>query len=106
MRFELLGLLPVAFIPSMAVVAYLLWTAWEVEQLAARLRRLCESTGRPEIRTRRPRRHTGIRSLERILLSLECDQGIPSRRVPNYRRRALMRDLEKRISRLEERGLR
>lgn len=90
------------------VVVIVLW-AREVEQLADRLRRLCESTGRPEIRTLRPRRQglsLDLRALERTLLSLEGDQGIPSRRVPNYRNRFLMRDMEKRISRLEERGFR
>lgn len=47
-----------------------------------------------------------LRSLERTLLSLERDRGIPGRRVPGYRGNSLMRDLEKRVSRLEERGLR
>ena len=100
-------LLPV-IMPVGVVVVIALW-ARKVGQLADRLRRLCESTGRPEIRTLRPRR-LGLsldpRPLERTLLSLERDQGIPSRRVPNYRSRFLMRDMEKRISRLEERGLR
>ena len=87
-------------------IIVLLW-AWQVEQLAARLRRLCQSTGRPEIRTLRPRGSTlDLRSLERTLLSLERDQGIPGRRVPGYRSTSLMRDMERRISRLEERGLR
>ena len=88
------------------VAVVTLW-AWQVEQLAARLRRLCQSTGRPEIRTLRPRGSTlDLRSLERTLLSLERDQGIPGRRVPGYRSMSLVRDMEERTSRLEERGLR
>ena len=117
MMFELL---PAAFLylaipPAMllaAVVVYLAWTAGKeqerVEKLAARLRRLCRSTGRPEIRTLRPRRlglSLDLRPLERTLLSLERDQGIPGRRMPNYRRKYLLEDLDRRISRLEERGL-
>ena len=87
----------------------------QVEQLAARLRRLCESTGRPEIRTRRPRllsrdAQTALRSLDRSLRSLESHQGIRSRRLPLHRPflggKALIGDLEQRISRLEQRGLR
>ena len=89
------------------IIVILLW-AWKVEQLADRLRRLCESTGRPEIRTLRPRRlgSLDLRSLEKTLLSLERDQGIRSRRLPGYRSNSLMRDLEKRVSRLEQHGLR
>ncbi len=94
------------FIPVAAVIVYLASGARKVEQLAARLRRLCESTGRPEIRSLRPRRLSlDIRSLERTLLALERDQGTLSRRLPSYRRKGLMGDLEQRISRLEERGL-
>lgn len=47
-----------------------------------------------------------IRSLERSLLSLERSQGIRSRRLSNYRSKALVGDLKRRNSRLEERGLR
>ena len=47
-----------------------------------------------------------LRSLEKTLLSLEWDQGIRSRRLPSYRSNSLMRDLEKRVSRLEQHGLR
>ena len=95
-------LLPV-IVPLTAVggvVAIVVLWAWKVEQLADRLRRLCKSTGRPEIRTLRPRRlwvSLDLRS-GKTLLSLERDQGIPGRRVPNYRSKSL-------ISRLEERGL-
>ena len=99
-----------AFIPLAVVVVSLALVsgAREVERLADRLRRLCESTGRPEIRTLRPRRLgvEDLRSLERTLLSLERDQGIPGRRAPGYRSKSRMRDMERRISRLEERGLR
>ena len=108
-------LLPViAVIGSLAAVgvvvavAILVFRAWKVEQLADRLRRLCESTGRPEIRTLRPRRlglSLDLRLVERTLLSVERDQGIPSRRMPNYRSKYLLGDLDRRISRLEERGL-
>ena len=107
-------LLPViAVIGSLAAVgavvgvAILVLWAWKVEQLADRLRRLCETTGRPEIRTLRPRRlgSLDLRLLERTLLSLERDQGIPGRRMPNYRSKYLLDDLDRRISRLEERGL-
>ena len=100
------------FIPLAVLVVSLALVsgARKVERLADRLRRLCESTGRPEIRTLRPRRLgvslEDLRSLERTLLSLERDQGIPGRRVPGDRSKSLMRDMEKRISRLEERGLR
>lgn len=101
-----------AFIPLAVVVVSmaLISGARKVERLADRLCRLCESTDRPEIRTLRPRRlgvsREDLRSLEKTLLSLERDQGIPGRRVPGYRSMSLTRDLEKRISRLEERGLR
>ena len=107
--------LPAVFIPLAAVVVYSARATdrerERVEQLATRLRRLCESTGRPAIRTRRPRRVSldahmgGARTLERSLLSLERDHGIRSRRLPHYRSKSLIHDLEKRIARLEERGL-
>ncbi|MCY3739022.1 MAG: hypothetical protein OXG13_21685 [Gemmatimonadaceae bacterium] len=81
-----IDLLPTAFIliPLAAIFAYLAWSAEKeverVEQLAARLRRLCESSGRPGIGTRRPRRlsldvHMAIQSLDKSLRSLERDQG-------------------------------
>ena len=105
--------LPAVFIPLAAVVVYSARATdrerKRVEQLATRLRRLCESTGRPAIRTRRPRRVSlnahmgGARTLERSLLSLERDQGTSS--LPHYRSKSLIHDLEKRIARLEERGL-
>lgn len=120
-------LLPViAFLPFAAVgvilpAAVVVWARGatregeRVEQLATRLRRLCESTGRPEIRTLRPRllspdAQTAIRSLDRSLRSLERHQGIRSCRLPHHRSlwgsKALIGDLEQRIFRLEQRGLR
>ncbi len=108
----------VSFIPLAAIFAYLAWSAEKevdrVEQLAARLRRLCESSGRPGIGTRRPRRlsldvHLAIQSLDKSLRSLERDQGIHSRRPSHHRlflqTGSVIDDLEQRVSRLEERGL-
>lgn len=102
-----------------AVVVYLAWTAGKeqerVEKLAARLRRLCRSTGRPAIRRRRPRLlpldvHAAILSVDRSLRALERDQGIRSRRLPPHRlflqSGTLIDNLEERVSRLEGRGLR
>ena len=117
MRFDLLAAAFISIIIPLAA-AYLAWASEKergrVEQLAARLRRLCESTGRPHIRLRRPRRlpldvHAAILSVEKSLRALERDQGIRSRRLPPHllflESRTLVDDLEQRVSRLEERGL-
>ena len=120
-------LLPVIFSPlflmpflvaMVAGVVYLAWIAEKererVEQLADRLRRLCQSAGRPAIRRRRPRLlpldvHAAILSVDRSLRSLERDQGIRSRRLPPrllfLEHRTLIDDLEQRVSQLEGRGL-
>ena len=108
-----------AVLIPLAVVLYVAWTAEKqrerVEQLAGRLRRLCESTGRPEIRTRRPRRlpmdvPLAILSVEKSLRALERGQGIRSRRPRHpllfLEHKTLIENLEQRVSRLEESGLR
>ena len=112
-------LLLLAFIPPAAVVLYLAWIAEKerdrVEQLAARLRRLCQSSGRPAIRRRRPRllpldAHAAILSVDRNLRALERDQGIRSRRLSPHllflEHKTLIDNLEQRVSQLEGRGLR
>ena len=77
-----------SFVALAAVVVHLAWTAEKererVEQLAARLRRLCQSTGRPAIRRRRLPLdvHAAILSVDRSLRALERDQGIRSPSCP------------------------
>ena len=106
-----------SFVALAAVVVHLAWTAEKererVEQLAARLRRLCESTGRPAIRRRRLLPldvHAAILSVDRSLRALERDQGIRSRRLAPHllflEQKTLIDNLEQRVSHLEGRGLR
>ena len=105
-----------SFVALAAVVVHLAWTAEKererVEQLAARLRRLCQSTGRPAIRRRRLPLdvHAAILSVDRSLRALERDQGIRSRRLAPHllflEQKALIDNIEQRVSQLEGRGLR
>lgn len=114
---------PLFLMPFLVVlvgaVAYIAWIAEKererVEQLADRLRRLCQSAGRPAIRRRRPRLMpldvpAAILSVDRSLRALERDRGIRSRRLPPHllflEHKTLIDNLEQRVSKLEGRGLR